>query len=1272
MPVSLHEPCPACRKQVLTLDETLNPLRDSLKYAQRTLDKAQARIQQVEQFAHNWISHPSKVPEVIPKPDLTPTPPETIPPANLSIPKPSKEMAIPSLPPEPVKESSPKTVEDSPKSKVPVSPVSHTPKAASPSPLSIWLADFMKAWVGGPIGQLWSHLIMIWKHYSEKGQVPALLMTLGGVLTLLFGFGYLLQFTEGAIFESLRIGATLASATGLMWWGMRLSRGNLIFREFGAALMGLSISLNYLVCWFVSADAGGTLLPVSWAEPIGMLGIVLNTAWALWVAIRFETRIVAVVMLFGGSLTPYVLAQFQFGWFHGVYMILLTVGTLYLAQKIDWRPLAFLGWVSGAVLFDWAIWQDHVIAPLWIMILSLEVFAGLFIWFSMFQYGRPRTTLQRDDLFLICGSVAWLMLSLFGYVESQELLGGLYVLNAIGFLAIFGGLRSELPQKVQFLLFLLAGAFVGLAVPALVGASVMGGVWAAEGLALAAAGLLFALPNVRREGLVVATIGAGTLLWNSREILLKWSETLWHPGFAQFMVFGTVLMVAVGLFQKYRTEAKDWETKRLLPTLWEALNIWAVAAILLPLGFLFQEWGWLTGWLLGYGAIFWALKNGHRFTEKVGWGLLAIPLGLYVWGCIESESFRWMQLPHWAQLGSILTLFTCWHIQSFYQHTSPKPEATENARFFRALFFSLLPLIGLPSLFRRAPDFGALGLVAATALAMVLHARLRNQSWKWLLQALRIEQLLLTIAALVVIVISWLQFPPHWHESFLAGWQGGGTLLHVGFGNLLLLGGMLFAIHQWKLLDTWQQATVSLPKLPLYLFSAFKIWLTITIMVVGFFFLGPYAWLLGAGFLYIGTWWELTQKPSGTTLWLKAGRLILWAGLAWSLLWATTVSWHALSAPHLATRIVWLISLFGHFGFCRWLCGKQDHADTFQTTLHWMIGWFLVPLLVLTDWNLLMPTHFSVGLWISAIIAYAIKKTKLLEIHQFAVLELLATGALIWEQSLWGFALGLVWLPIRFIVGGHYHPVPHDKPAFRLALLYPGFVASAAFISEWVELSGAGWGIIMWLPTAWLACLLLFSRKLPQIQDRPILHLILAEWLMLIGLGMAALGNDFTSRSPSIIETVVLGFLALLSLVGLFVHLHRNEVLWQDNPQRKRAWHFHLVMTHILTILSYGLFLQLVDYGNVLLTLMLFLHGIIALFLSVRTPFEFLLRMALAILLLAFLKLFLLDFRDLALPLKVGLGMGTGVMMIIGARVFLSFRKRLDQSEGDSTSTSED
>ena len=151
-----------------------------------------------------------------------------------------------------------------------------------------WLFSLLTETLLAPVAQFKGYCQEVYWHYKKQNKLPVFFMTVGGVLTLLFGFGYWMREEANTFyFELTKTIVGFVAASGAIWWGKRLLRNHERYDEFGSALFGLGISLNYLMLYFL-ADAA--VFPFFSNTAVGLLMVLLNTLLATWLALRYRDQ----------------------------------------------------------------------------------------------------------------------------------------------------------------------------------------------------------------------------------------------------------------------------------------------------------------------------------------------------------------------------------------------------------------------------------------------------------------------------------------------------------------------------------------------------------------------------------------------------------------------------------------------------------------------------------------------------------------------------------------------------------------------------------------------------------------------------------------------------------------------------------------------------------------------------------------------------------------------------------------------------------------------
>ncbi|MCP4443501.1 MAG: DUF2339 domain-containing protein, partial [Aureispira sp.] len=171
-----------------------------------------------------------------------------------------------------------------------VKPKKVKPKRTGPSVMEQFFA---------PIVSGYKYVVGKYEQFKKENKLPLFFLTLAGIAALLFGFGFLVQYSAvtyfGTFSTQVKVGFGFLSSFTTMGIGIYLIRKNKKFREFGSALIGLGLALNYLFIYFLAPVISSTA---------GFAIILLNTIMAVVLALKYEAKIIAILSLVGGALSP--------------------------------------------------------------------------------------------------------------------------------------------------------------------------------------------------------------------------------------------------------------------------------------------------------------------------------------------------------------------------------------------------------------------------------------------------------------------------------------------------------------------------------------------------------------------------------------------------------------------------------------------------------------------------------------------------------------------------------------------------------------------------------------------------------------------------------------------------------------------------------------------------------------------------------------------------------------------------------------------------------
>lgn len=192
-------------------------------------------------------------------------------------------------------------------------PVVRVPKR--PSKLELRIKELVS-----PLNAGLELLLGVYTKYKNEKKLPIFFMTIAGIIAILFGAGFLMQlsFSKLGMYQGVvKIGSGFVFAIASIVVGSRLSKKDGVFKEYAAALISMGIILNYLMIYFL-ADLGN--FPILSNAIFGFSLIFLNTIVSIYFSLKYEAKIISVISLVGGALTPFYLGEFTDGNLYFLYL----------------------------------------------------------------------------------------------------------------------------------------------------------------------------------------------------------------------------------------------------------------------------------------------------------------------------------------------------------------------------------------------------------------------------------------------------------------------------------------------------------------------------------------------------------------------------------------------------------------------------------------------------------------------------------------------------------------------------------------------------------------------------------------------------------------------------------------------------------------------------------------------------------------------------------------------------------------------------------------
>ncbi len=329
-----------------------------------------------------------------------------------------------------------------------------------------------------------------------------------GILALIFGIGFFLKlaFDNDWIGETGRVVLGLAVGVALLGGGEYWSRR---YPAWAQAVTGGGIAVLYLSIF--AAFALYDLVP-----SLGALGFsFLVTLAAAGLALRYESRAIAVLGILGGFATPLILAdRLPEQWALLAYVLVLDLGVLALATFRNWRWFTLLALIGSLVLFGFWYFELEpglLLAQVGITVIFL-IFVGATTLFHLL-WRRPPGPL--DQALMVLNAAAYFGISYaLLFEEFRVWMGGFTLLLALFYGLLGYGIVARHREQAHLGLFALGIAlvFLTIAVPVQLGGPWIGVAWAVEGVVLIWLSFFVGMPQLRWFGLAAFVITIGYLL----------------------------------------------------------------------------------------------------------------------------------------------------------------------------------------------------------------------------------------------------------------------------------------------------------------------------------------------------------------------------------------------------------------------------------------------------------------------------------------------------------------------------------------------------------------------------------------------------------------------------------------------------------------------------------------------------------------------------------------------------------------------------------------
>ena len=384
-----------------------------------------------------------------------------------------------------------------------------------------------------------------------------------GMVAIILGMAYFLKYAidNEWIGEMGRVILGIFAGVGFLGWGEILQRKS--YRGYAITVLGGGIAILYFSIF--AAFSFYQLVP----QIPALLLMVLITATAVLLALRYDSGTIAVFAIVGGFLTPAMLStgrDNQVGLFS--YILLLDFGVLALAYFKNWRALNLLVFLFTQLIFvAWSI-SFYTDAKLWKTEFFLTVFFFVFAVMSfLYNIVHQQKTTFRDLLLVSLNGAAYFLWT-YALLESQysQYLGFYSVLMAGTYVAL-GRVAYQRAQEDTYLFLIFLGlglTSLTLAIPIQLKQNWITIGWAVEAVILSWIGFRLDSRKTRWAALLIASLVAVRLLFYDSQLSVAVAKDfpffLNKRGFT-FLVGSIAIFVMAFLYSRYKLMLSDPELK---------------------------------------------------------------------------------------------------------------------------------------------------------------------------------------------------------------------------------------------------------------------------------------------------------------------------------------------------------------------------------------------------------------------------------------------------------------------------------------------------------------------------------------------------------------------------------------------------------------------------------------------------------------------------------------------------------------------------------------
>lgn len=584
--------------------------------------------------------------------------------------------------------------------------------------LSIGQRAFSALMQWHPLASVIAPMKGLYDDYQARGQSALFIFLLVGGGCLVVGFSYLIQLlvnelaAQYKVFGLLLVSILMAS-TGL--WLHRRQR----FQEIATLIIGLGAVLGFLTLFL----AGGVyqLLPTV----IILIAFLLIAGASYTIARIIQSRFVIAVTVLGAGTAPFFTAVNDF-------QLLLFISG-FLATLLAGLRLCFASrWLlTGNVL----VASAFAVLQLGIDSAIVQQFIGFFIATALLAWittvyavasWQQASSKPKQKILMICAILGASIGLMYQTAPNVFWLSGIAGFNAVGGLLLALKVRAAAQRNLSLMLasaWLLIAIFAGLTPEYW---SIGVGV---EGLLLLALSIRERLSIVIREANILIAVA----------IILAIVAVAPHfplPALSSLKGMAILASTALLLWSWYLVlKNSPAEARQLLSldigSVSFALQSMFISIVIASLAWVYAGNWWWTSAIIIQAWLLWRNQVPRRITtDGLYFACIAIPFSALVAEMLKFETIYLEQLPLHAKIAASWGFLSLWLSCRIYNKLVSDQPLGKVASAFRNIFFVLLPVILLPSVFRLFPSYFAVAFISASILAYFIGFKTRDPAYR--------------------------------------------------------------------------------------------------------------------------------------------------------------------------------------------------------------------------------------------------------------------------------------------------------------------------------------------------------------------------------------------------------------------------------------------------------------------------------------------------------------------------------------------------------------